>query len=151
VTTRVNGARKKIDEGKYGPTEITSDALGLWICAVEGLWSAALRPAGAAVPLAFFKLQVNDEIAGPITIPVKLTDGDEPPAKTDLTSADGARTISASNLVLKFETVGVGKVVDRTKLSVKLFDLNNPPAGVYEGYAYIKQTPLAHIVAVVVP
>ena len=49
------------------------------------------------------------------------------------------------------DAVGVGKVEDRTKLSVKLFDLNNPPAGVYEGYAYIKQTPLAHIVAVVVP
>jgi hypothetical protein len=150
VTTRANAARKKIDAGTYGPTEISSDALGLWIATVEGWWDAALRPAASAAPLAFLKLRVGDAAAGPITIPVKSATGTTAPAGTNLTSADGNTTLSAANhLVLRFEQVGGAD--DRTQLQVGLRNLGaaNPPAGVYEGFAYVDQTALAHIVAVI--
>lgn len=150
ANTRANAARTLIETGKYGPTELLSDSLALSIAAVEGWWAASLRPDGAAASLAFLKLGVGDATAGPVTIPVKLTSGTAVPTGTDLTRADGGKTIpAAAHLVLRFPQVG--GVDDRSRLEVGLRNLGvlAPPAGVYEGFAYIGQTALANIVAVI--
>jgi hypothetical protein len=149
VTTRANAARKKIDAGTYSPTDALSDTLGLGIAAVEGWWDAALRPAAAA-PVAFLKLQVGDAAAGPVTVPVTSTPGPTPPSGTDLTNADGSKTIPfTAHFVLRFAQVG--GVEDRSRLEVSLRNLIPlaPPKGVYEGFAYIDQTALAHVVAII--
>jgi hypothetical protein len=156
ANTRANAARTKIDAGTYGPTELLSDSLSLSIAAVEGWWDAALKPGAAAVPLAFLKLRVGDAAAGPVTVTVKSTPAAPPPAPptpptaTNLTSADGNTTIPlGANLVVRFKQVG--GVDDRSQLEVSLRNLIPlaPPAGVYEGIAYIDQTPLAAIIAVI--
>ncbi len=82
-----------------------------------------------------------------------MTKGTAQPDATDLTSADGNNTIAAAaHVVVTFEPVGTGGDVDRARLQVTLRNLraSNPPRGVYEGYAYLDQTILAQIVAVIV-
>lgn len=150
ANTRANAARTKIEAGTYGPTELMSDSLAFSIAAVEGWWDAALRPAGAAASLAFLKLNVGDGNSKVVTVPVRLTPGNTPPTGTDLTIADGSSKIpAAAHLVLRFPQVG--GVDDRSRLEVSLRNLGAlaPPAGVYEGFAYIDQAALANIVAVI--
>src|SRR4030095_7548532 len=150
VVTRANAARVKIDAGTYGPTDVISDTLSIAIGGVEGWWDAALRPVTTALPAAFLKLRVGDAAAGPGTVPVGAAHTGTPTG-TDLTSVSGPTTISAAtHLTVAFAQKG--GVDDRTQLQVGLRNLtvpSSPPAGVYQGFVFVDQTALAHIVAVI--
>jgi hypothetical protein len=153
---RLNKARTRIDAGTYGPTELTSDILGLWIDAVEGWWDSALRPVASALPTAFFKLRVGDASAT-VPIPVKATQAGNPTV-TDLTSAASGQTLQAA-LHVSAVFVTNGGQVDRTQLEVKLRDLKkyngtpntNTPAGLYRGVVFVDTTGLAEVPLLITP
>jgi hypothetical protein len=145
--TRLNAARTKIDAGTYGPSDLFSDTLALWIAGVDGWWNSALRPAISAWPTVFLTLKTTDSASSTVTVPVRLTAAGGP-ANTDVVAAGGA-TIPAANVVAAFVTTG--SVPDRTQLEVHLRNLSGLgiSAGVYQGFVYVGQVALAQIVAVV--
>ena len=151
---RANAAQTKIEAGTYGPTQITSDALGLWLDGVNGWWDSALRPVAASLPVAFFKLAIGDASAA-TTVPVRLTSGGNPTV-TDLASTTGGNTLEAAKHVgVSFVTDG-GGTVDRTQLVVALRNLKShngsakdAPAGLYQGVAWLDKTALSNVVVLI--